>query len=73
MKPGFFWEFLAMHKWFAISVARVPLLLFQLVFGYVALVLVSLLIFLAPLVIIIIFPLFVWQRRKRLKAEGDEL
>jgi hypothetical protein len=73
MKPGFFWEFLEMHKWLAIAVARVPLVLVQILFGYFALAAVSLLIFFAPLVIIVIFPIFVWQRRKRLKVEGGEL
>ncbi|RLA60686.1 MAG: hypothetical protein DRQ89_12440 [Epsilonproteobacteria bacterium] len=72
-KPGFFWEFLAMHKWFVISILRVPMILLQLVFGYFALLIICGLVLIAPLVIIVVFPIFVWQRRKRLKVEGSEL
>ena len=73
MKPGFFWEFLAMHRWFFSAVVRVPIMGFQLVFGYFAASVVLGIVLLAPLIILLLFPVFSWQRYKRIRQEGDAL
>ncbi|PNV83833.1 MAG: hypothetical protein C0610_16780 [Desulfobacteraceae bacterium] len=73
LKPGFFWEFLDMHRWFFLAVARLPMLLLQLAFGYLALVVVMLLVFIAPVVIILAFPIFTFKRYRRIKREGQQL
>jgi hypothetical protein len=73
MKPGFFWEFLQMHKWFLIAFFRVPMMLLQLAFGYVAAVVVLAIVFFAPLIILLMFPIFTLQRYRRIKREGRQL
>lgn len=73
MKPGFLWEFIDMHKWFLMALFRVPMMFLQLAFGYLAAVVVTLLIFIAPLLIIALFPVFTFNRYRRIKKEGREL
>ena len=73
MKPGFFWELVALHWILVKMVGRFFIGLFQLAFGYVAMALISLLLISAPLVIFVVFPLFVYNRRRRLKLAGERL
>ena len=73
MKPGFLWEFIDMHTWFLIAFLRVPMMFLQLAFGYFAAVVVLLLVLVAPLIILVAFPIFTIQRYRRIKREGQQL
>lgn len=73
MKPGFFWEMAQMHWLLVRMVGRFILGVFQLVFGYLMMTLICIMLIAAPLLILLFFPVFTFNRRKRLKNEGRAL
>lgn len=73
MKPGYFWEFLEMHKWLAVTILKLPIQVFMILVAYVAFVLILCIFAVAPLIVMIIFPIFAFNNFRAIRAKGDAL
>lgn len=73
MKPGYFWQWLGYHKQILLHLLILPLLLLQLLFGYVGLLAILVALLLLPVVALIIYPIFAYRAMRRLKKLSEQL
>jgi len=73
MKPGFFWQFMEMHQWLAVTIFKIPIQVFMLVVSYAAMALILLLLVLTPLIILVVFPIFMFKNYRDIRSRGELL
>lgn len=70
---GFIWQMLDVHLWVLRTIWMFIRNLFQLLFCYVAAAIILFVFLIAPLIILIAFPVFSYKRHQRLRREGAAL
>lgn len=73
MKRGYFWEFLDLHVWIMKLVWRFFVTAVNILFGYVAMIILVVFLAFSPLLLLLISPVFSYTYRKRVKAQGSAL
>jgi len=72
-KPGFLWEAIEVHKWVVRSLWLVIRNTLQLVMCYASMVIIVLFLLLAPIFILMMFPVFTLGKDRRIREEGARL
>jgi hypothetical protein len=72
-KPGFLWEVIEVHKWVARSVWLVIRNTVQLIMCYASMAILCLFLLLAPVFILMMFPVFTVGKYRRIREQGARL